>query len=339
MSQPPKDKSFARTILPVVAVIGLLFAIFLIVRGQPDRSTQTPADLPARPTGALADAPRVAGSGVVEPSSETIDIGTAISGLVSQVAVKPGDYVTKGTPLFQVDERAYRARLSVANAEIAQARATIAEATSASATAIGQLALYQQVEDAAAVSRAEVIKAQGDAAAAQTRLGLARAQLQAAQASAGAAQTDLVRLTVKAPISGEILAVNIHPGEFVQAGGPQGSSAIPYIQMGQTRPLYVRVDIDEDEAPRVDLGKAAMVSPRGAADRQVSAAFVRAEPLVVPKKSLTNTAAERVDVRVLQVLYRLPPSDDFRVGQLIDAFIPARPAKARVTHQQAESGQ
>jgi hypothetical protein len=47
---------------------------------------------------------------------------------------------------------------------------------------------------------------------------------------------------------------------------------------------------------------------------------------VVPKRSLTNSAAERVDVRVLQLIYELPPSDAFRVGQQIDAFIPAKPA-------------
>jgi len=79
----------------------------------------------------------------------------------------------------------------------------------------------------------------------------------------------------------------------------------------------------------VQLGAAAIVSPRGAASEQVEAKFVRAEPLVVPKTSLTNSASERVDVRVLQVLYELPETDGlFRVGQQIDAFIPARQPKA-----------
>ena len=99
--------------------------------------------------------------------------------------------------------------------------------------------------------------------------------------------------------------------------------------MGQTVPLHVRVDIDESEATRVDFGKAAKVSPRGAAESQVEARFVRAEPLVVPKRSLTNSSQERVDVRVLQVIYELPDRDDglFRVGQQVDAFIPAKKAE------------
>ena len=79
------------------------------------------------------------------------------------------------------------------------------------------------------------------------------------------------------------------------------------------------------------------MSARGAADVQVKAKFVRAEPQVVPKRQLTNSAAERVDVRVLQIIYRLPDDDRFRVGQQIDAFIPARDGSAKKKQSPAEA--
>jgi multidrug resistance efflux pump len=321
--------SFSRNILPIVAVLGLLLAALLIWRGLPDRQLETPAETPARATGALANAPRVAGAGVVEPSSEVIDIGTALSGLVTAVLVRPGDYVTRGEPLFRVDDRAIRARLGEAEAAIREASAAISEARAAESTAARQLALYRQVGDPAAVSRAEVIRAEGEVSAARERRRLAEARVAAARASRNSTSVELNRLTVAAPISGEILRVDVRPGEYVQAGGQGGGggSSTPYIQMGETRPLHVRIDIDEDEAARVAIGAPAVVSPRGAANRQVRATFVRAEPQVVPKRSLTNSAAERVDVRVLQLIYELPPADGlFRVGQQVDAFIAARPA-------------
>ena len=321
-----KNLSFSRQILPVLAGAGLLIAIIMIVSNLPDRSTTEPGQQPPKPGEQLDGSPRVAGAGLVEPSSELIDIGTALSGLVTDLRVEPGDRVEKGQPLFVVDDRAARARLQEANAAIGEARAAIAEAQAARSTAQQQLDLYAQIGDPAAVSRAEVIRAEGDAAAASSRLQLARARLEAAQAAASSARTELGRLTVRAPISGEILAVNIRPGEFVSNQGGGGSQ--PFIQMGQTIPLHVRVDIDENEAGRIALGKPALVSPRGNARNQVEASFVRVEPLVVPKRQLTNSAAERVDVRVMQVIYALPANDAFRVGQQVDAFIPASAPEA-----------
>jgi multidrug efflux pump subunit AcrA (membrane-fusion protein) len=326
MALLPRNLSFSRQILPIIAVVGVIMAAWFIIGKLPNRDTVEPAEQPPKAVGALANAPRVAGAGIVEPASEVIDIGSALSGLVTDVRVKPGDKVTQGEVLFTVDARAARASLTQAAAAISEARAAISEAMAAERTARQQLDLYRSLTDPAAVSRAEVIRAEGEEAAATSRLGLARARLAATQAAAAAARTEIERLTVRAPIAGEILAVNIRPGEFVATQG--GGNTQPFIQMGDTDPLHVRIDIDENEAARVKLGAPAVVSPRGAAELHVNAAFVRAEPQVVPKRSLTNSAAERVDVRVVQLIYALPESDDFRVGQQVDAFIPAKDAPA-----------
>jgi HlyD family secretion protein len=321
-----KSLSISRQVLPAIALVGLLIAAFFILGGLPDRTLSEPDREPARAPAILANAPRVAGSGVVEPASELIQIGSALAGLVTRVSVQPGDRVVAGQTLFTVDDRAARAQLDEAEAAIAAARAGIAEATTARATAVRQLALYRQIDDPAAVSRAEVIRAEGEAAAATQRLQVAQAQLQSAQARAGSARTEIGRLTVRAPRAGEILTVNIRAGEYVSTMG--GANTPAFIEMGETNPLHVRIDIDEEQAPRVALGQPATVSPRGAAGRQIQARFVRAEPLVVPKRSLTNSAAERVDVRVLQVIYALPDVNGlFRVGQQVDAYIPAQGTK------------
>ncbi|NNC47645.1 MAG: biotin/lipoyl-binding protein [Sphingomonas sp.] len=314
--------SFSRQVLPALALIGVLVAVYFIVVQAPDRSQAEAEETPARVQDELAGQPRVAGSGVVEPSSEIIEIGTAIGGLVDTVLVVPGERVTKGQPLFRVDTRNLDARVNEARAAIARAQAAIAEARAAEDTAQRQLALYRNIDDPLAVSRAEIINAEGNASAARSRRQLAQAELRAARATLNSAQTEADRAIVRAPISGEILRVDVRPGELVNAG-PGGGG--PYIRMGETNPLHVRIDIDEDEAVRLKTGAPAIVSPRGGAQQRVEAAFVRAEPLVVPKRSLTNSASERVDVRVLQLIYRLPENapEAFRVGQQVDAFIAA----------------
>ena len=318
-----RNLSFSRQVLPVIALIGLLAAVWFIVSGLPERELEDPKNEPPRSPEALADSGRVAGTGIVEPSSELVQVGTALSGLVTDLYVTPGQMVERGEPLFTVDTRSIRAQLREAQAAVTEAGAAIAEARNASATAARQLELYRNVSDPAAVSRAEVIRAEGEAQAARERLDLARARLGAAQARAASARTELGRATVRAPIAGEILTVNIRPGEFLST---MGGGSQPFIEMGETRPLHVRIDFDEEQAQRVAMGKDATVSPRGASDRRVQATFVRAEPLVVPKRQLTNAVTERVDVRVLQVIYALPESarGPFRVGQQVDAFVAAR---------------
>jgi hypothetical protein len=126
-----------------------------------------------------------------------------------------------------------------------------------------------------------------------------------------------------------VLRVQLRPGEFAQAGGQQSASSTPFMEIGATNPLHVRIDIDEDEIGRLNVGAEATIAPRGNSSRVVKAAFVRAEPLIIPKRSLTNSAAERVDVRVLQLIFAIPPGEQgFFVGQQIDAFIPAKTASA-----------
>jgi hypothetical protein len=100
--------------------------------------------------------------------------------------------------------------------------------------------------------------------------------------------------------------------------------------LGETVPLHIRIDIDESEIGRAQIGAPATISPRGDAARRVRATYVRTEPLVIPKRSLTNSGNERVDVRVLQLVYALPQeAEGFFVGQQVDAFIPAKQAGQR----------
>ncbi len=92
------------------------------------------------------------------------------------------------------------------------------------------------------------------------------------------------------------------------------------------RQIHVRADIDEADIPRFLQGAQARAFARGATDRPIPLRFVRVEPYVQPKKSLTGSSSERVDTRVLQVIYAIDQSQpEIYIGQQLDVFIDARP--------------
>ena len=97
--------------------------------------------------------------------------------------------------------------------------------------------------------------------------------------------------------------------------------------MGGGRYLHIRADIDESDAWRVRANTAAVAYVRGDTRQKIPLEFVRFEPYVVPKKSLTGDSTERVDTRVLQVIYRIrDEKTPVYVGQQMDIYIEAPPA-------------
>jgi len=142
----------------------------------------------------------------------------------------------------------------------------------------------------------------------------------AADAQAHAVQVDIERSVVRSPLAAEVLQVKLRVGEFA----PAAPTAVPLILLGRSKPLHVRVDVDEHEAWRVREGARAVGHARGHADLKAPLQFVRFEPFVVPKRSLTGDSTERVDTRVLQVIYRIDGNNlPLFVGQQLDVFIDA----------------
>jgi HlyD family secretion protein len=348
-----------RYILPLLALLGLAFAVAVVAQGARPEPQAAPAAEPAQP----AFAAWVAGAGLIEARGENIRLGTPVSGLVKSVAAHVGDRVRAGAVLFELDDREQLAELGVRRAEADAARARLArlaalprpedvppaEAKVAAAQAMHddaqrQLEMARSVQDARAVS-AEVITGRQYAAAhaaadladeqAQLQLlragawepDLAEARAGVASAEARVAQTEILldRLKVRAPVDGDVLQSKVRPGEFAMAGPVDP----PLMLLGDVSRLHVRVDVDENDAWRVSAGARAHAFARG--NRQLGAEleFVRFEPFIVPKRSLTGDASERVDTRVLQVLYAFDRGDlPLFVGQQMDVFIEAEPLAA-----------
>jgi multidrug resistance efflux pump len=149
-------------------------------------------------------------------------------------------------------------------------------------------------------------------------LAIARASVAEAESQANATKTTLERMTVRSPINGRVLQSKARVGEFA----PAQVMTNPLMVVGTVSPLAVRVDVDENDAWRVERGKPAQGILRGNTEIQFPMTFVRFEPYVIPKRSLTGESTERVDTRVLQVIYSFDKNDlPIFVGQLVDVYI------------------
>jgi RND family efflux transporter MFP subunit len=292
-------------ILPLLAVIGVGFGFFAaILSARTLAPTPMVSDPPVSPYRIV-----VVGAGLVESNTENISVGTEIAGIISKINVQIGCQVKKGDPLFTIDDRATRALLASQEAAIKVAEAQLAQAK------------YQMQIGAELVAK-RVISLE-DSELRRYAVETAAAQVRLAQEQANATSVELERLTVHAPVEGQVLQLKIHLGEYA----PTGVLQQPLLLLGHVEPMCVRVNVDENEAWRVRSEASATGFLRGNKDIRVPLKFVRFEPYVIPKVSLTGESTERVDTRVLQVVYSFDRGSlPIFVGQQMDVFIEANSA-------------
>jgi HlyD family secretion protein len=295
-------------VLPLIAAFGLAFAIVSVVRGSQPVPAAPPVAEPAKPPFPSY----VAGAGIIEASTENIAIGSPVGGIVTKVHVKVGDTVKPGDVLFELDDRDLRAMRLPAAARVNEAEANLARSRVL-------LKLAESVPDKRAISAEDLSNRRSAVAIGEASLAAAKAQVEQID-------IELDRRQVRALVPGQILQVKTRPGEFAAAG----VMATPLMLLGNNDRLHVRVDIDENDAWRFGKGASAVAFVRGNPQLETALRFVRTEPYVVPKVSLTGMSSERVDTRVLQVIYSLEDGAlPVYVGQQMDVFIQAPPMEAR----------
>ncbi len=352
-------------LLPSIAALLMTFAVAHAWYAQQPASEVSPPMPPPSP----AFKNTVAGTGMVEASSAAsgtgnIAVGSQLPGIVTKVCVTTGQKVAAGDVLFELDRRQTEAELQVRVAALAAAQAQLrklvlsprpeevppsqAQVEVAEANLRLQQDLRNRAADLArrrAVADQDVVGVEQTFQSAVAQLAQARANLalvkagawkpdldiaaanvEQARAQVRQSQAQLDVLKVRALSDGTILQVNVRPGEYVAAASGQG-----LILMGNLDPLYVRVTVDEEDLPRLKMHAPARAKVRGAAQaEEIGLYFVRLEPCIVAKASMTGLNGERVDTRVVQLIYmvegqnKLVQENRVLVGQLLDVFVDVR---------------
>ncbi|MGA2018249.1 MAG: biotin/lipoyl-binding protein [Opitutaceae bacterium] len=152
-------------------------------------------------------------------------------------------------------------------------------------------------------------------------------QFEALRQAYEAANALLLKYSVKAPIDGVVLSVNAAVGSYVSSQGaydPYTEAFDQLVIMGPPQDhLAVRCYVDEILVSRLPSKWhiVAQMSIAGS-DIKVPLEFVRVQPYVSPKIELSNERQEKVDLRVLPVIFRFEKQDiPVYPGQLVDVYI------------------
>jgi HlyD family secretion protein len=186
-------------------------------------------------------------------------------------------------------------------------------------------------------AQAELAQAQADldkleAGGWKPDLDIATAIRDARKAEVDALKVLMDRMIVRAPRDGMILRRAIEPGEFATSSGDR-----PAMILGDLRQLRVRAQVDEEDIALVaglsttaaNDSTRAVARRRGGVPTEFPLRLVRIEPFARPKSDLIGSNVERVDTRVVDVLFEVLPAAANQPGatvplipgQAVDVFI------------------
>jgi HlyD family secretion protein len=200
---------------------------------------------------------KVKAPGKVNPET-IVNISAYVSGRITELAVKEGDWVEKGQFLFQIDDTQYRALVDQSRAALSSAQATLRLAEAQYDQTKLQLdrneAMFQRalispeqletIRTQANVNRAEVEARKEEAARVRAALAAARDNL------------DKTRFT--APIAGIVSQLNVEVGEIVITGTMNNPGTV-ILSIAELTKMEVEADVDETDVVDVKTGQPATI--------------------------------------------------------------------------------
>lgn len=349
-----------KTMLLAALILTVSLSASLIFARAKGEATKMKAQSTAQPTVAL-----VGGPGRVEPSTEDIKLGSELSGKLKSVNVEEGDVIRKGQILAVLENADYLAQVASAEAELKQKEATLrkvlngarsqerleAASTVRAAEAVmnnarSEMERRQKLYSAGVISREEaeryareydVAKARYQEAAEHHSLvddhareedrTAAEADLQLARARLEEARARYEKTLIKSPIDGTVLRKHHRQGESVS-----NSSTVPdpILTIGDKKILRVRVEVDETEVSKVQVGQKAYVTADAFGTQKFWGKVVRVGEQLGRKNIRTDEPTEKVDSKILETLVELEPGSQLPVGLRVDAFIVTDAERASV---------
>ena len=257
-------------------------------------------------------------SGKVYPEIE-VKVSPDISGEIVELTVLEGDSVRRGQVLAKIYADIYTTQRDQASAVVSQERARVdnAKAQLPGLKAAKEFAQrtfdrQKQLLDEKVISRAEFEQAQNSFQTAEANYNAAlqtirggQAGVASAQASLQRANKDLSRTSVLAPMDGVVSLLNVKKGERVVGNSMMAGTEM--MRIADMNKIEVRVDVGENDIPKVSLGDSALVEVDAYNNRKFRGVVTQIASSSVLAAQQTQMATS-TDVTNYKVYIRLLPS-------------------------------
>jgi len=259
----------------------------------------------------------VSASGKVYPEIE-VKISPDVSGEIVELTVQEGDSVLKGQLLARVYADILATQRDQATAGVNQQQAQVQNTSAALESfkarydqAERQYNRQKQLYEQKVISRLEFEQAESafltskaDFAAAAQNINSSKAGVQSAQASLQRANKDLSRTSVLSPMSGVVSLLNVKKGERVVGNSMMAGTEM--MRIADMRVIEVRVDVGENDVPKVQIGDSAIVEVDAYTNKKFKGVVTQ---IASSNRSGTGaTAIATTDVTNYEVRIRLDPS-------------------------------
>jgi HlyD family secretion protein len=290
--------------------------------------------------------------GVVEPRSGQLKIAAPVVGRVSEVLVKINDKVVTDEPLLRLDDEDAQGRVASAQAQIAMrekarneksagkaanrrdaedavadAEAVVVDARSTFDKAVHAKRSGSGSDAAVTAARTAWMHAQGDLERQRSQLRKIEGQsgtplptqlegqLNVARTELRVALAELEKLTIRAPIAGTVLKVDVKAGEVAAPSLPQ-----PLLLLGDLSQLRVRAELDEHNTGKIKVGEAVIVRAEAFPGQAFAGKVAAIAPLVQPARLASPGSHNLTDFSINEVMVDLNEPGPLIAGMNVDVY-------------------
>lgn len=229
----------------------------------------------------------VTATGNLQPTHQ-VEVGSELSGLVTEVLVENNERVERGQLLARIDTARLADALAQSNAALAASRASQAQETATLGQRRAALARYEEVyrlSGGKVPSATEFDAARADLARSEANLMAVQANVAKATAEVSSSQTQLAKATIRSPVTGVVLARQIDPGQTVAASF---NAPVLFVIAEDLARMQLEVKVDEADVGQVVIGQNAVFEVDAFPGRRFAAHVERVD---LGANTVANSAA------------------------------------------------